>query len=442
MRTVLRGGVALTMDPDLGMVDRPEITISDGRIVSVDSREGDEPSGRPGSEDEDIWELDVPDAVVVPGFVNAHTHAAMTLLRGYADDMPLRKWLEERIWPAERYVGPEDVHIGTLLACAEMAAAGVTTYVDMYLQMEGAAEAVERAGIRSVLTPGIFAALGPVEETLERAADLVSRWDGKAGGRIRAMLGPHAVYTSPPDFLREVAAAARDLGVGTHIHLSETRQEVADARAQWGRSPVAIAAEAGILDAGCLAAHCVWVDDDDIRLLAESGTGVSHNPRSNMKLASGTAPVGDLLRAGVAVGLGTDGAASTNQLTMLEEMRAASLLQKVVREDPTELSAATALEMATIGGARAIGLDDEIGSLTPGKQADIVVIKLDRAGVRPLHDPVSTVVYSAQDQDVAWVFCGGEAVARDGRPLLFETAAVVEEAQRRAADIAAQAGGP
>jgi 5-methylthioadenosine/S-adenosylhomocysteine deaminase len=439
MQTVLRADLAVTMDPALGIVERPEVVLDDGRIVSVRSR-AEEPDGPPEAPTEDVWELEVPDGILLPGFVNAHTHAGMTLLRGFADDLPLREWLEEKIWPAERHIDGEDVHVGTLLACAEMAAAGVTTFADMYLYMDGAAEAVERAGIRTVLAPGIFAFLGPVEDTIEEVSELVRRWDGKAGGRIRAVLGPHAVYTCPPDFLREVAVAAADLGVGTHIHLSETRREVEDAKQQWGMTPIQIAAETGILEAGCLAAHCVWVDDADIALLVESGAGVAHNPRSNMKLASGVAPVQRLLDAGIAVGLGTDGAASTNQLTMFEEMRVASLLQKVTSGRPTALPAETVLEMATLGGARAVGLDDEIGSLTPGKRADVVVVRIDRAGVVPAHDPISTLVYSAQDQDVAWVFCDGEAVARDGRPLWFEAGDVLDDARRRAARIAAKAG--
>jgi 5-methylthioadenosine/S-adenosylhomocysteine deaminase len=430
MRTVIRANLAITMDPDLGLVEQPEIVLDEGRIVSVTTR-GPGPQ-EPDVRDVDVWELEVVDGVVLPGFVNAHTHAAMTLLRGFADDLPLRQWLEQRIWPAERMIDESDVHAGTLLACAEMAAAGVTTFGDMYLHMDGAAEAVKRAGIRTVLAPGIFAGLGPVEDTLDEIADLVRRWDGQAGGRIRAALGPHAVYTCPPDLLREVAAAARELGVGVHIHLSETRDEVREAEEQWGATPVQIAADTGILDVGCIAAHCVWVDDTDIALLAESGTGVAHNPRSNMKLASGVAPVEKMIDAGVSVALGTDGAASTNQLTMFEEMRAASFLQKVTREDPTALPAATVLEMATLGGARALGLDSEIGSITPGKRADLVIIRLDRSGVVPAHDPISTLGYSAQDQDVTWVFCDGEAVAHDGRPLHFEVEDVMDDARRRA----------
>jgi 5-methylthioadenosine/S-adenosylhomocysteine deaminase len=434
MRTVIRAGVALTMDPDLGVVEEPEITIDAQRIVSVRSRVGGDAGERSDDADldEDVWELDLPGRIVLPGFVNAHTHAGMTLLRGYADDMPLKEWLEERIWPAERHVNEEDVHAGTLLAAAEMLAGGVTTFADMYIHMNGAAEAVERAGIRAVLGPGLFSALGPVEESVERVAEFHDRWDGGADGRIRVVFAPHAVYTCTPELLREAADAARERGTGCHIHLSETRFEVESAREEHGMSPIALAAETGVLGTACVAAHCVWVTAEDVRMLREAGAGVAHNPRSNMKLASGIAPVGDLLGAGIPLGLGTDGAASTNQLTMLEEMRTACLLQKVSRQDPTSLPAATVLEMATIGGARALRLDDEIGSLTPGKRADLLTLRLERPGTTPVHDPFSAVVYSAQDQDVEWVFCDGTAVGHDGRPLEFEPEPVLEDVQRRA----------
>jgi 5-methylthioadenosine/S-adenosylhomocysteine deaminase len=461
MRTVIRADLALTMDVDLGVVERPELVIDEGRIVSLRSVDaGDAPDGMSptagGAEEvdvtdgaaspadeprgEDVWELDLPGRFLLPGLVNSHTHAAMTLLRGYADDLPLKEWLEERIWPAERHVDVDDVRAGTLLAAAEMLAAGVTTFADMYLHMDGVAEAVERSGIRAVLAHGMFSALGPVDETVEDVADFVRRWHGAADGRISAMFAPHAIYTCTPELLREAAAAARDLGVGLHTHLAETKVEVEQVRAEHGASPVQVAADTGVLDAGALAAHCVWVDDHDIDLLVDAGTGVAHNPRSNMKLASGVAPVGRLLGAGLDVGLGTDGAASTNQVTMFEEMRTASLLQKVSRDDPSALPAEDVLRMATIGGARAVGLDDHIGSLTPGKRADVVVLRLDRPGTVPWHDPWSAVVYSAQDQDAEWVFCDGRAGARDGRPLEFELPALREDVQRRARRIAEAAG--
>lgn len=475
-RTVLRGALALTMDPDLGVVQDPEIVLEAGRIVSVRSRRsmdddrrrqgpGSAPGGDdgdPGSERRDPSDhergglagagrrdpaardgdrvLDLPGRWFLPGLVNAHTHAAMTLLRGFADDLPLDMWLQDRIWPVERHMDRDAVYAGTLLAAGEMLAGGVTTFADMYLYMDGAAKAVAVAGIRASLAHGLFESMGPTDETLDHAADFARRWHGRAGGRITVKLGPHAVYTCSPAFLEEIAAAARDLGVGTHIHLAETRDEVEGAREKWGASPVAIAAEASLLETDCVAAHCVWVDEHDIRLLREAGAGVAHNARSNMKLASGVAPVPDLLEAGIPVGLGTDGAASTNQLTLFEEMRSASLLQKVTRSDPTALPAGVVLEMATLGGARALGLDEDIGSLTPGKRADVVAVRADRPGTLPVHDPWSTAVYSMQDQDVEWVFCDGEPVARDGQPLTFDVADARDGARERADRLLAEAG--
>lgn len=446
MTTVLRGELALTMDPDLGVLRDPEIVIEDGRIASVRSRRDEEAAESPGTGEPaevpgpDTTVMDLPGRWFLPGLVNAHTHAAMTLLRGFADDLPLRRWLEERIWPVERHLDEDDVHAGTLLATAELLAAGVTTMADMYLHMDGAAEAVRTSGIRAVVSPGLFEALGPTAEILDEAAAFARRWHGSADGRIRVQLAPHAIYTCPEELLREIVAVARDLDVGLHIHLSETREEVDRVRQEWGRSPVEVAADVGILEAGCLAAHCVWVDEGDIRLLEEAGAGVAHNPRSNMKLASGVAPIPRLTAGPLAVGLGTDGAASTNQLTLFEEMRAATMLQKVESGDPTTLPADAVLEMATLGGARAVGLGDEIGSLTPGKRADLIALRLERAGHWPVHDPLSTVVYSVQDQDVEWVFCDGRPVAHDGVPLAFSLEEARRDTGRRARELVARAG--
>lgn len=425
---ILRADLAVTMDDDLGVVADPEIAIDDGLIVSVTPR-GDGPAAGHGTDAEVV---DLPGRWLLPGLVNAHTHAAMSLLRGYADDLPLERWLADHIWPIEANLDVDHIHAGTLLAATEMLAGGVTTFADMYLHMDGAAEAVRTVGCRAILAPGLLEALGPMDETLAAAVDFAQRWDGGADGRIRVHLGPHGVYTCPPGFLRDIADAARDLGLRLHMHLAETRGEVEASRERFGATPVQVAADAGILDAGCLAAHAVWVDDSDIDLLAETGAGVSHNPRSNMKLASGVAPVGLLRSAGIPVGIGTDGAASTNQLTMLEEMRTASLLQKVTRSDATQLPAAEVLRMATIEGARALGTGDTIGTLTPGKRADVVALRPDRAGTTPVHDPLSTIVYSAQDQDIDRVYCDGRLVVDGGQVVTVDVGEVRREANRHA----------
>lgn len=441
MRTVIRADLALTMDPDLGDVAHPEIVVDDGRIADVRSRRDGSGEAAGGPAHANAFVLDLPGRWLLPGFVNAHTHAAMTLLRGYAGDLPLRTWLEDRIWPAEANLDVDIVHAGTRLACVEMLAGGVTTFADMYLHMDGAAQAVAETGIRASLAPGLFAVFGDFDAQLEAAGAFVRRWHGAAGGRITAMLGPHAVYTCPPEALRDVAAAAADLDCGVHIHLSETASEVADAREQWGASPVQLAADAGVLTHRCLAAHAVWVDADDITLLVEAGAAVSHNPRSNARLGSGVAPVGDVLARGVPVALGTDGAASTTQLTLLEEIRAAALLAKVTRQDAAALPARRLLELATVGGARALGLADTIGSLTPGKRGDLIAVRVDRPGLQPVHDPMTTVAYAAQDGDVEWVLVDGAPVAHQGRPLRVDTGDVARAADRAARRLVEGAAG-
>jgi 5-methylthioadenosine/S-adenosylhomocysteine deaminase len=432
--TVIRAGLALTVDDALGTIEDPVVVIEDGRIAAI---------GRHSEigEPEDAETVDLPGRWLLPGFVNAHTHAPMTLLRGYADDLPLDRWLTERIWPLEAHLSDADIRAGTRLACAEMLAAGVTTFADMYVRMDAVADAVAEVGSRAVLGSGIFEAFTTMEKALEEAVRFSRACEGAAEGRITTRLAPHAPYTCPPEWLAKVADAAAELGVGTHIHLAETREELEGARQRWDASPVAATAGAGLLERDCLAAHCIWVDDADIALLRDAGASVAHCPRSNTKLASGVAPVVDLLDAGVTVGLSTDGAASAGQLTMFEEMRHASLLQKASREDPTALPAATVLEMATLGGARAVGLGEEVGSLTPGKRADLLALRPARPGLRPRHDPVSTVVYSAQDRDVERVWVDGVEVARDGATTRVDPGAVCADADRRMGELLDRAAG-
>ncbi len=385
-----------------------------------------------------------PEAILIPGLVNAHCHAAMTLLRGYADDLPLMPWLREKIWPVEARLGPEDVYWGTLLACLEMLRAGVTSFADMYFFMEEAARACLESGIRASLSVGLIAGdeegrvLPQAEEKLLRAVEFCRRWEGEGGGRITTMLGPHAPYTCPPDFLRQVLLAARELGVGIHIHLSETEEEVELSRARYGRSPVELLHELGYGEAPLvLAAHCVHVDPKDRELLACLPGGVAHNPRSNSKLASGIAPVVEMLEAGVNVSLGTDGPASTNQLGLFEEMRQACYLQKLRLKRADALSAAQVLEMATRGGARVMGRGGRAGEIAPGRDADLVLLKPREPRLFPRHDLVSLVVYSCQDGDVDTVVVGGEVVMRGREMRRLDEERVLHEAQRRARQLVA-----
>lgn len=449
MEIVIRGATVVTMDKQIGVVEDGEVGIEGGRIAYVrpagaaaGSGAGPGAAAGAGSAATRPEVIDGRGKALLPGFVNAHCHAAMTLLRGYADDMTLMPWLEERIFPAEARLTGEDAYWGTLLACAEMLRAGVTTVADMYFFMDDVARACQESGIRASLSVGLVA-LGPdggvaadAGEKLRRAHDFCRRWEGAADGRITTMLGPHAPYTCPPGFLREVVAAAGDGDFPVHIHLSETAGEVERCRAAHGVSPIQLMERLGMFERRVLAAHCVHVDAADRAILARMRGGVAHNPLSNLKLASGIAPVRDMLAEGVPVGLGTDGAASTNALGMFEELRSGALLQKVTTGDATALPAPAALELATLGGARAVSLADRVGSITPGKQADLVLVDLDHPRLSPRHDILSLLAYSAQDGDVDTVLVAGRVVVRGRRLLTIDEERVRAEAAARARRLA------
>lgn len=374
--------------------------------------------------------IDAAGKVVMPGFVNCHTHAAMTLLRSYADDLPLMHWLEKKIWPLEAKLEAEDIYWGTLLACREMIGCGTTTFADMYFFMEEAARAVADSGIRASLSRGLIGVAPTGESALEESKALIQQWHGKANGRITTMLGPHAPYTCPPDYLEKVMQLAEDLEVGIHIHVAETRQEVEDINRQYGKSPVELLDEVGLFQFPVLAAHCVHVSEADMEILREKNVKVAHNPESNMKLASGIAPVPRMLAEGITVGLGTDGAASNNNLDLLEEMRSTALLHKVSQEDPTVISAYQALEMATKYGGQALGLP--VGVLEPGKQADVILIDLRKPHLQPLHDIPAHIVYAAQASDVDTVIVDGEIVMENRQVKTVDEEQLYAEITKRA----------
>lgn len=375
--------------------------------------------------------------VALPGFVNCHTHAAMSLLRGYADDLPLKRWLEEKIWPVEIRLQSDDIYWGTLLCCLEMIRSGTTTFADMYFQLKEAARAVEKAGIRASLSWGMIekppaaftGKLPSLEQMLEHTRHSAKKWHGTAGGRITVMLGPHSLYLCPPGFMSKVIEIAADLELGIQIHLSETLAEMKDICNQYGKTPVQLMDGLGLFELPVLAAHCVHLDIRDIDILGGKGVGIAHNPQSNMKLASGVAPVADLLLAGAVVGLGTDGAASNNNLDMIEEMRTAALLQKVITGDPTVLPAFQALSMATVNGARALGLENEIGLLKPGYKADIILVDVHKPHLYPRHDLVANMVYAAQPGDIDTVIIDGQVVMANRRVMTMDEEEVMRKAQ-------------
>jgi len=374
--------------------------------------------------------IDGKDKAAVPGFVNAHTHAAMTLFRGYADDMSLDIWLNEKIWPVEAKLTPEDVYWGVKLAVLEMIKGGITAYGDMYFFMDEEAEAVKEAGIRASLSVGLIAVSGDPSKKLKEAENFVARWNGEAEGRITAMFGPHAPYTCPPDFLKEVVSAAEQYGVGIHTHLAETKKEVEDIYKLYGKSPVEVYEEAGVLDLHVLAAHCVHLTSKDIEILKNNGVFVVHNPQSNLKLGSGVAPVPEMLKRGISVALGTDGAASNNNLDIFEEMRTAALLHKGVNCNPTLVTASEAVKMATLWGAEALGLKN-VGRIEPGKKADIVLLDFNAPHLQPKIDNLAHIVYSAGSADVDTVIIDGKIVMRDREVLTLDEERIFQEVQKR-----------
>lgn len=359
----------------------------------------------------------LPSHALIPGLVNAHTHAAMTLLRGFADDLPLDRWLREHIWPAEQaLVGGAFVDVGSRLAMAEMLLGGTTCFNDMYMFPDVVAEAAERLGIRAAIGLIVFdfptAWARTTEEYLDRADELIDRFRNHA--TVHPLLAPHAPYTVSDAALAQVEARSSQHGLAVHIHLHETAHEVASAVASDGRRPFARLEALGLINERLLAVHATQLTEHEIARLAEVKASVAHCPESNLKLASGFCPVTRLQAAGVNLGLGTDGAASNNDLDLLGEMRTAALLAKGVSGDPEALPAASVLHMATLGGARALGLDDHIGSIAPGKAADMVALDLGRLQTQPVYDPISHVVYATGREQVSHVWVSGAPRVVDG----------------------------
>ncbi len=429
MRILLQNTCILPVAGRDSFIDEGYLIIEEDTIKEVGKGQAPE-----GSYDKII---DGRDKVLMPGFINAHSHAAMTLMRGYADDLPLMEWLENKIWPLEAKLTAEDVYWGSMLAILEMIKSGTTTFNDMYFFMEETARAVQETGIRAVLSRGLIG-IGPAAESgLEESRQLAEKWHRIADGRISVMLGPHAPYTCPPDYLKKVTALAREFNIGIHTHIAETRGELEDIQRQYGKTPVELMEEAGLFELPTIAAHCVHLTSDDIVILEKYGVGVAHNPESNMKLASGIAPVPEMLAAGISVALGTDGASSNNNLDMLQEMRTGALLHKVNTMNPTVLPAYQAIEMATANGAKALGLENETGRLQAGLKADLIIISLNQPHMKPVHDVAANIVYSAQAGDVETVIINGNIIMENRRIITFDEKQVLEQAAKAARKLAA-----
>ncbi len=406
---------------------RGDIAVRDDRILAVGVAGAVPADFRPSRTVEAGGHL------VLPGLINTHSHAAMNLLRGYADDLPLMPWLTERIFPVEARLTGDDVYWGTGLAILEMIASGTTCFADMYFFMDRVAQMVEDAGMRAFLSRGLIGGAPNGAEALAEGLALAEAWQGRGDGRITVMLGPHAPYTCPPAYLERVVAAAQELGLGIHIHLAETAGEGEEIRRLYGRSPVAHLERLGVFDVPALAAHCVHLDAADIGILAEKGVGVAHNPVSNLKLGSGIAPLLALRRAGVAVGLGSDGAASTNTLDLFQEIKLAAWLAKGTSGDPAAFGARQALELATVGGAAVLGRAGELGQVRPGFLADLIVLSTDRPHLTPAHDLYSLAAYAATGGDVETVIIAGRVVYSGGEYHTLDRERILREGRTRAA---------
>jgi 5-methylthioadenosine/S-adenosylhomocysteine deaminase len=425
---IIKNAYVLTMDPDAGDLKNGTVVIEGGKITEIGEK----------TKEHAETVIDAKGSVVMPGLVNTHTHAAMTLFRGYADDLQLAEWLEKHIWPAEAQLRAEDVYRGSLLACLEMIRSGTTSFADMYFFMDETAKAVEASGIRASLSHGLIELWNEEkgETDLKEGKRFVRAWQGAADGRIKTMYGPHAPNTCSDEYLAKVKEEARKDGAGIHIHVLETEAELLAMKERYGKCSVHMLDDIGFFGPDVLAAHCVWLSDGDIEVLREKGVNVSHNPISNMKLASGTAPIYKMLERGVNVSLGTDGCASNNNLDLFEEMKTAALLHKLSTGNPTALPARQVLKMATVNGAKALGT--ETGMLKAGMKADMIIVDMKKPHLTPCFDIPSHLVYSAGGSDVRTTIVDGKVLMDDYRVLVLDEQKVIGEAQKAAEELVAR----
>jgi 5-methylthioadenosine/S-adenosylhomocysteine deaminase len=400
------------VEPRGSVLDQHAVVVRDGGIVALTPTEVARETYTSKAT------VDLPSHVLMPGLINLHTHAAMTLMRGLADDLPLMQWLNEHIWPAEsKHVSPEFVYDGTLLACAEMLRGGVTCFNDMYFYPEQAARAALDAGMRAAIGmiciefPTSYAS--DAQDYLRKGLAARDRFRGEP--LLSFCLAPHAPYTVSDRSFEQILTYAGELEVPIHMHLHETQDEIRESLSRYGVRPLERMRRLGLLGPGLIAVHAVHLLEQEIELLTVHGASAAHCPSSNLKLASGLAPLARYVECGLNTGLGTDGAASNNRLDLFEEMRTAALLAKAVSGRANSVPAETALEMATLGAARALGLDQHIGSIAPGKRADLCAVNLDSTGLSPVYHPISHLVYAAGREDVSHVWVAGRLLVDEGR---------------------------
>ena len=409
---IICGDYVLPMDEGLTVIKDGAIAVSGTNILEVGTSK--EISKKYASEAIIMGE----GKAVFPGLINTHTHAAMVYFRGIADDLPLKEWLENHIWPAEnRWLGPEFISDAIELACLEMLKGGVTTYNDMYFYQDAAGKVAKKIGMRAVLGVGILdspsKSASTSDEYFANAESFIKNWKGDE--LITPCIAPHALYTCGTESLKRARRIADKYDIPIHIHLSETKWEVNEIKNRYRMTPVKYLDSLGFLDEKVLAAHCIWVEDDEIDLLAKRKVGVSHCMESNLKLASGFAPVVTMLMAGIKVTFGTDGAASNNDLNILSEMSTTAKVHKALSNNPSVLDAKTVLLMATKWSAEVLGLGDKIGSIEKGKIADIVIINLKKPHLTPMYDVYSHIVYAAMASDVDTVMVNGKVVVNNSK---------------------------
>jgi len=408
---LIRGGTLLTMSEDRAIIENPEIGIRDGEICLL---EHDKKAPSSNSAQEII---DASGSIIMPGLINTHTHLPMVAFRGLADDLTLMDWLHNHIFPVEaQFVNREMVYHSSLFSMAEMILSGTTTFCDGYFFEDAVAEAAIDGKMRGVPSQGFVdfptSDIPDPERRVPVAEAFIEKWSDFSP-LINPALFCHAPYTCSPETLSTIKGIARTANVSFLIHCAETEGEVADIEKSYGNTPVRHLHSLGILDEHTIAVHCVWLDDEEIQILADRGVRVSHNPESNMKLAAGIAPIPEMLKRRITVGIGTDGAASNNNLDLLTEMDMAAKLHKVASMDPTVMDAQTVLKMATIEGAKVLGLDDQVGSIEVGKRADIIVIDCKKPHLTPIYNPYSHIVYSASGADVSTSIIDGRIVMKD-----------------------------
>lgn len=423
---LLINGKVLTLNADDQRIEHGAVAVKGETIVAIGP--ADELRTRVTA----TKTLDVAGCVVMPGLINSHTHAAMTLFRGLADDLPLMVWLHQYIFPAEKKLTAEMVYWGSLLACAEMILSGTTTFCDMYLFEHKVAEAAHRAGIRALVGEVLYdfpsPHYGPIENGLKFTESLIEHWKGDP--LVQIAVEPHAPYTCSPQLLQDCRALAERHQVPLIIHLSENQSEVDEVFKRYGRRPVAHLDHLGVLGPRLIADHCVALNENDIDLLAQNGVQVVHNPESNMKLVAGIAPVDRMLQKGVNVALGTDGCASNNDLDLFGEMDSCAKLHKVASLDPTVLPARTVLQMAVKNGAKALGLEGKVGELAAGQLADLIVVDFQKPHLTPSYDPLSQLVYAARGADVRHSIIHGRLVMEDRRLLTLDVDEIISHARK------------